>query len=208
LRGYYTAAARRTAFARARRTSFCWLGSARLRYAVARLTRRVLNHSHDAALTLGAPLRPRWQELAEREAAQTSAHMQTMRDRLQAALLERCSSAGVEARVNGPRDDAKRLPNTLSISLGGVQAAPLLMEVSDVLAASAGSACHAAGGAPDGPPCLSHNTCTPTSDEQAGGAVWRGVACSVHLGGATGDPPAGGVCRRHTAAVCRPAHHR
>lgn len=72
--------------------------------------------------------------------------MRTMRDRLQAALLERCSAAGVEARVNGPRDDAKRLPNTLSISLSGVQAAPLLTEVADVLAASAGSACHAAGG--------------------------------------------------------------
>lgn len=84
-------------------------------------------------------------ELAESEAAQTSAHMRTTRDRLQAALLERCAAAGVEARVNGPRDDARRLPNTLSISLRGLQAAPLLTEVSDVLAASAGSACHAAG---------------------------------------------------------------
>ena len=81
--------------------------------------------------------------------------MRTTRDRLQAALLERCAAAGVEARVNGPRDDARRLPNTLSISLRGLQAAPLLTEVSDVLAASAGSACHAAGGAYlDGPPFL------------------------------------------------------
>jgi cysteine desulfurase len=81
--------------------------------------------------------------------------MRTMRDALQRALVRRCEAAGVEARVNGPRDQAKRLPNTLSLSVRGLNAPQLLAEVSHTLAASAGSACHAAGGASPPPPSLS-----------------------------------------------------
>lgn len=44
--------------------------------------------------------------------------------------------------VHGPADDAKRLPNTLSIGIRGVAASQLLSKLSNELAASAGSACH------------------------------------------------------------------
>jgi len=50
------------------------------------------------------------------------------------------------ARINGPSEDAARLPNTLSIGIAGIQAAALLAELSDQLAASAGAACHSGGG--------------------------------------------------------------
>ena len=46
------------------------------------------------------------------------------------------------ARVNGPKQAAQRLPNTLSISFKGLRASDLLMSLADELAASAGAACH------------------------------------------------------------------
>ena len=46
------------------------------------------------------------------------------------------------ARVNGPKQGAQRLPNTLSISIKGLRASDLLMSLADELAASAGAACH------------------------------------------------------------------
>ena len=49
-------------------------------------------------------------------------------------------------RVNGPADPASRLPNTLSVGLRNVQSGELLKTISDKVAASAGSACHASGG--------------------------------------------------------------
>jgi cysteine desulfurase len=45
---------------------------------------------------------------------------------------------------HGPTDDAQRLPNTLSIAIRGVKAAPLLKRIGTQLAASAGAACHSA----------------------------------------------------------------
>jgi len=45
-------------------------------------------------------------------------------------------------RVNGPADDAKRLPNTLSVGVRGLSASVLLAELSEQVAASAGAACH------------------------------------------------------------------
>ena len=44
--------------------------------------------------------------------------------------------------ANGPKDDAKRLPNTLSVAIKGVNAGALLVELKDRVAASAGAACH------------------------------------------------------------------
>jgi cysteine desulfurase len=79
-------------------------------------------------------------ELVTRELPATAAHMVALRDSLQQQLL-----AGLPpgvARVNGPADDAMRLPNTLSIGIKGISAAALLAELSEQLAASAGAACH------------------------------------------------------------------
>lgn len=49
-------------------------------------------------------------------------------------------------RINGPPDAAQRLPNTLSISIKGLNASRLLSTLSTQLAASAGAACHSSGG--------------------------------------------------------------
>lgn len=42
----------------------------------------------------------------------------------------------------GPADDARRLPNTLSLGVRGVSASVLLADLADDVAASAGAACH------------------------------------------------------------------
>ena len=65
-----------------------------------------------------------------------------------------CARQGV-ARINGPADDAHRLPNTLSIGIRGLSAAAALDSLADTLAASAGAACHAAGSGGDGDACIS-----------------------------------------------------
>ena len=44
--------------------------------------------------------------------------------------------------INGPTGSTQRLPNTLSISIRGLQATQLLEDLSSSLAASAGAACH------------------------------------------------------------------
>ena len=62
-----------------------------------------------------------------------------MRDRLWAGLSREVE----DLRRNGSAETG--LPNTLSVGIGGVEADTLLAEVGDVLAASAGAACHAAG---------------------------------------------------------------
>lgn len=49
-------------------------------------------------------------------------------------------------RINGPSDESLRLPNTLSISIKGLAAASLLQQLGQVLAASAGAACHSSAG--------------------------------------------------------------
>ena len=83
-------------------------------------------------------------DLARAELPQLMAHTAALRDRLQAALLacKPLADAGIQVKVHGPADDARRLPNTLSIALRGVCAAKFLPSVGDVLAASAGAACH------------------------------------------------------------------
>lgn len=58
-------------------------------------------------------------------------------------------------RVNGPKDPALRLPNTLSISFKGLSASKALASLSDQLAASAGAACHSTHGSTAGPPAIS-----------------------------------------------------
>jgi len=65
-------------------------------------------------------------------------HCSLLRDRLWEGLL----AAVPNARVNGPRDLALRLPNNLNISIPGVEGETLLLSLDMLgIAASAGSAC-------------------------------------------------------------------
>jgi cysteine desulfurase len=75
-------------------------------------------------------------QIALRDLTANSDHMQRMRDRLESSLRERVS----RLRVNGYLD--KRLPNTLSVSVHGVDANALLAAIEGKVAASAGAACH------------------------------------------------------------------
>jgi cysteine desulfurase len=78
-------------------------------------------------------------ELAAREGAARTERLAALRDRLERRLLAAFPDAVVHAA------SAPRLPNTLSIALPGVEAWRLLADLADVLAASAGAACHSSG---------------------------------------------------------------
>ena len=78
-------------------------------------------------------------ELAAADLAEEREHLAVLRDRLQTGLLEAFPSA----RVNGHPE--VRLPNTLSISFGGLTASAIIHHMPDV-AVSAGAACHGDGG--------------------------------------------------------------
>ena len=81
--------------------------------------------------------------LVEAESASLPGHLATARDRLQETLVSELAGAdGAGVRVNGPEDDALRLPNTLSVGIRGVSASVLLTTLADRVAASAGAACH------------------------------------------------------------------
>jgi cysteine desulfurase len=77
--------------------------------------------------------------LAAREGGERSKQLAARRDRLERALAA-CFAGAV---VHG--QSAPRLPNTCSIALPGVEAWKLLADLRDVLAASAGAACHSSG---------------------------------------------------------------
>lgn len=76
-------------------------------------------------------------EIAAQNLKATSAHMEKLRDRLQAGLTEALD----HIRINGHL--THRLPNTLSISFCGLEANRILEEIGLEVAASAGAACHA-----------------------------------------------------------------
>ena len=76
-------------------------------------------------------------EVADRDLEKNRRSMQTMRDRLHAAI-----AAGIkDVRLNGHPE--KRLPNTLSLSFRNLEANRLLEAIGSEVAASAGAACHA-----------------------------------------------------------------
>ncbi len=75
-------------------------------------------------------------EIAGRQLSTNWAHMKSMRDRLEAGLLQRVP----DIKVNGHRD--RRLPNTLSVSIRGVEVNTLLGAIEKKVAVSAGAACH------------------------------------------------------------------
>lgn len=76
-------------------------------------------------------------------------HMQNMRIRLLERIttgLEEGTGQSEVIRVNGPLNADQRLPNTLSIGLKGVQSGRLLTDIGEIVACSAGSACHSSAG--------------------------------------------------------------
>ncbi len=79
-------------------------------------------------------------EIASRDLAQNSVNMRHMRDRLWHGFEHELASTNSLHRNGHPE---KCLPNTLSVSFGGVEANTLLSEIGDEVAASAGAACHA-----------------------------------------------------------------
>ena len=74
--------------------------------------------------------------IAGRDLEQNMAHFRTLRDRLYQGILAQIP----DVKLNG--HPQQRLPNTLSLSVRGVQANALLSALPDI-AASAGAACHA-----------------------------------------------------------------
>lgn len=84
-------------------------------------------------------------EIAAAELPRAAAHMAQRRAQLEDLIKGGLPEGTV--RVNGPAAASLRLPNTLSVSLKGVQSSALLAALSEELAASAGAACHSDGGA-------------------------------------------------------------
>ena len=76
-------------------------------------------------------------EIAQKGLDKNMAQMKYLRDRLHEGLLSRLP----DIRLNGSQ--AKRLPNTASISFKGLEANRILEEIGLEVAASAGAACHA-----------------------------------------------------------------
>lgn len=82
-------------------------------------------------------------EIARKEASEIYSNMINTRNRLWDLLV---SSLGPEnVQQNGPQKDSDRLPNTLNLSIRGLDSRQLLAETADTLAASAGSACDSGG---------------------------------------------------------------
>ncbi|EFJ43793.1 hypothetical protein VOLCADRAFT_95927 [Volvox carteri f. nagariensis] len=82
-------------------------------------------------------------ELARREGPRLRRHLGDMAERLMEALRAGLRPEDQDKlRLNGPRQPASRLPNTLSLSIRGLNSAVALQRLSGQLAASAGAACH------------------------------------------------------------------
>ena len=69
-------------------------------------------------------------------------HMERCRNQMIKKLHENLNGL-VEYRINGPVEATERLPNTLNISFKQISASELLHSIKDIVAVSAGSACHA-----------------------------------------------------------------
>jgi len=98
--------------------------------------RRSGTESVPLAVALGAAC-----ALASREIQSRTAHLRSMRDRLESGLRARFSDLVVHGA------GAERLPNTAHVALPGVDANALLARL-DGVAAAAGAACHAGGATP------------------------------------------------------------
>jgi len=72
-----------------------------------------------------------------------SLHMEAMRKRLLLNLILGLENGSLDfVRTNGPSDPKQRLPNTLSVGLKGIRSGALLAKIGNIVACSAGSACH------------------------------------------------------------------
>ncbi|KAL3821960.1 hypothetical protein ACHAXA_004448 [Cyclostephanos tholiformis] len=69
-------------------------------------------------------------------------HMEAMRQRLLLDITKGLGDESTIIRTNGPADPKKRLPNTLSIGIKGIRSGELLSNIGNLVACSAGSACH------------------------------------------------------------------
>jgi cysteine desulfurase len=76
-------------------------------------------------------------EIVRDELADELPRLQALRDRLERRLRDGCPGLVVHG------DPQRRLPNTLSVALPGVDASGLLSSLGDEVAASLGAACHA-----------------------------------------------------------------
>ncbi len=75
-------------------------------------------------------------EIASRDLEQNISHSRNLRD----LLFTELTSAIPDLQLNGHPE--LRLPNTLNVTFPGIEAAALLSEIQDEVAASAGAACH------------------------------------------------------------------
>jgi cysteine desulfurase len=75
-------------------------------------------------------------EIAANNLEKNMQHLRAMREKLHAGLRDKIK----DIRLNGHIE--KRLPNTLSLSFRGIDANLLLSEIKEIVAASAGAACH------------------------------------------------------------------
>ena len=73
-----------------------------------------------------------------------SQHMASMRERLLQNLERGLGEVGdtTIVRTNGPLNPDQRLPNTLSVGIKGIWSGEFLANIRNVVACSAGSACH------------------------------------------------------------------
>lgn len=92
-----------------------------------------------------------------REQAALTAHMEALRATLVDTLRANLGPAADRLLENGPADASRRLPNTASVSVLGLDAAALLSELGagcapdrPGVAAPAGAACHSADAKPSG----------------------------------------------------------
>eukprot|EP00466_Bigelowiella_natans_P015831 jgi/Bigna1/92143/estExt_fgenesh1_pm.C_40030 len=77
-------------------------------------------------------------QIAKQDLEERMRHMKLCRDHLQRKIMDEFKGALV--RING--DEKARLPNTLSISFHGLASHEILHDIQDLVACSAGSACH------------------------------------------------------------------
>jgi len=119
--------------------------------------------------------------------------LQTLRDRLQGAIVDRMPAV---VQVNG--HPTQRLPNTLNVSVSGVSGSDLLAAVPEV-AASTGSACHA--GMTDPSPVL-------TAMGLARGRALAAVRLSVGRWTTVEDVDRAGTLLMETARELRSSHGR
>jgi len=141
--------------------------------------------------------------LALREGQERGQRLAARRDRLERGLRAQFPDAVVHGAA------APRLPNTLSIALPGVEAWRLLADLREVVAASAGAACHSSGAhvspvlaAMGVPPALALGTLrlttgrdTTEADVDAAVAAIAGWAQTRATSASAKDPSSAGIQR-------------